>query len=226
MQNTNQIKLASPSSHSTNSVAKVVSKYTLYREIHRMKLIEQNQNKAETEALDQVMADEWRFMKHVEDELAAADQVIAEDMKFRQDMEDSVAEVSEKLPYKTENHNLVADHDNEPAMSDVIENVSIPGSPRAVNHHAGTILSPESDALFKASFDSVPAPVPTIQQKPRARRSGFFFVKKPRSRGQNVSSVPVAGGYLSPRFISTATRTSGSDDEDDVTWEELPCFRF
>jgi regulator of sirC expression with transglutaminase-like and TPR domain len=68
MQNTNQIKLASPSSHSTNSVAKVVSKYTLYREIHRMKLIEQNQNKAETEALDQVMADEWRFMKHVEDE--------------------------------------------------------------------------------------------------------------------------------------------------------------
>ena len=66
-----------------------------------MKLIEQNQNKAETEALDQVMADEWRFMKHVEDELAAADQVIAEDLKFRQDMEDSVAEVSEKLPDTT-----------------------------------------------------------------------------------------------------------------------------
>jgi len=40
--------------------------------------------------------------------------------------------VSEKLPYKTENHNLVADHDNEPAMSDVIENVSIPGSPPSV----------------------------------------------------------------------------------------------
>ena len=164
-------------------------------------------------------------MKHVKDELAAADQVIAEDMKFRQDMEDSVAEVSEKLPYKTENHNLVADHDNEPAMSDVIENVSIPGSPRAVNHHAGTILSPESDALFKASFDSVPAQVPTIQQKPRTQRSGFFFAKKPRSR-QNVSSVPVAGRYIYPRFYSTATRTSGSDEEDDVTWEELPCFRF
>jgi len=225
MRNTNQIILASPSSQSTNSGAKVVSKSTLYREIRHMKLMEQDQNKAETEALEQVMADEWQFMKLVEDEFAAADQVIAEDMKFRQDVEDSVAEVSEKLPGKPDNHNLMAGHDNEPAMSDVIENVSIPGSPRAVNHHAGTILSPESDALFKASFDSVPARVPTIQQKPRTQRSGFFFAKKPRSR-QNVSSVPVAGRYIYPRFYSTATRTSASDEEDDVTWEELPCFRF
>ena len=93
-----------------------------------MKLMEQDQNKAETEALEQVMADEWQFMKLVEDEFAAADQVIAEDMKFRQDVEDSVAEVSEKLPGKPDNHNLMAGHDNEPAMSDVIENVSIPGS--------------------------------------------------------------------------------------------------
>jgi hypothetical protein len=217
MQNSNQIKLASLSSQSTNSGDKVVSKSTLYREIHRMKLIEQAQNKAETEALEQVMADEWQFMKYMEDELAAADQVIAEEMKFRQDVEDAAAEVSEKLPGKNGNNVIVADHDNEPAISDVIENMIIPGSPRAVNHQAGTTLSPGFDAYFKASFDSVVPSVPTVQRARRTKRTGSF-VKKPRSR-QNV--------YKYPWYLSIATtRTIDPDEEDDVTWEELPCFRL
>ena len=187
VQNSTQIKLASPSASSDDGS---VSKSTLYREIRRMKA----QNEEETEALEQVMADEMNMMKQMEDDVIAADQVIADqiiadDMKYMQDMEDAAAWEGEKVTEKAENHKLVADRTDEAAMPYVFEAISIPGTPGAVNRHAGSTLPPGFDAYFCASVPRVP-PVnrrATLPEKPVRQRAHSFMAPKEKKESTPLS---------------------------------------